>query len=81
MAAGVPLTKEAFIQEVHRLEVAGDPEALLAYAEANMPAVEDQLTDEEYEAICGGPLEAAAMLQGIQAHFGKVPREAQQQAA
>jgi hypothetical protein len=57
------VTGKEFLAEAYRITREGTDEELLAFVDAHLPEVEDQLTQEEYEGLLGGPVEAAVMLQ------------------
>lgn len=57
------MTGPEFLAEAHRIVREGTDEELLAFVDAHLPEVEEQLTQEEYEGLLGGPVETAVMLE------------------
>lgn len=56
------MTGREFLAEVERIVEEGSDDELLAFVDAHLPEVKDQLTRDEYEGLLGGPVESAWML-------------------
>lgn len=61
------MTAEEFKERVAELIEAEDHRGLLQLAKDHLDAVAPDLTPDEYEAICGGPMEWASMCERAEA--------------